>query len=99
MMRPTLFIDSLLDVKGNINVDFDTTAPASSISTVTFGGNTWDSGKFDAAIWADTLSVSKQWQGATGVGYCAAPHLQASIQGATLQWVATDVVMEPGAIL
>jgi hypothetical protein len=99
MMRPVFFLNSTLTVNGNINVDFDTAAPASSIGTVTFSGSTWDSGVWDSAQWTDTLSVSKQWQGATGVGFCGAPHIQANVNGASLQWVSTDVVLELGGVL
>src|SRR3990167_1915040 len=99
MLRPLLYINSTQQVNANINVDFDETAPVSSISTVTFGGSVWDTALWDSATWSSTLSVSNIWQGATGVGYCGAPHLQANIDGASLEWVATDVVMEPGGIL
>lgn len=99
MMRPTFFLNSTLTVNGNINVNFDETAPASSISTVTFSGSVWDSGTWDSSTWTDALSVSNGWQGCNGVGYCGAPHIQANINGASLQWVSTDVVLEPGGIV
>jgi len=99
MLRPMLLINSTQQVNANINVDFDQTAPVSSISTVTFGGSVWDTAQWDSALWSSTLTVSSIWQGATGVGYCGAPHIQANIDGASLEWVATDVVMEPGGIL
>lgn len=99
MMRPTLFIDSNQNINGNINVDFDVTAPATTIGTISFSGSTWDSGTWDSALWTDALSVSKNWQGANGIGYCGAPHLQANLNGANLQWVSTDIVMEPGSII
>lgn len=99
MMRPMLLIDSTQEVRGGINVDFDQTAPASALATVSFSGALWDTGVWDTALWASALSVSKLWQGATGVGYWGAPHLQANISGAALQWVSTDVVLEAGGIL
>jgi len=99
MMRPMLLIDSSQAVNGAINIDFDNSAPTSSIGTVAFTGAVWDTGLWDTALWADALSVSKIWQGATGVGYWGSPHLQATLTGASLQWVSTDVVMEPGGTL
>lgn len=99
MMRPILLIDSTQQVNGGINVDFDQSAPVSSVGTASFTGALWDTGVWDTDVWTDTLSVSKQWQGASGVGYCGAPHLQANIDGATLQWLSTDVVMEVGGIV
>lgn len=99
MMRPNLLINSTQTVNAGMNVDFDQSAPASAIGTASFTGALWDTGVWDTGLWSDTLSVSKNWQGATGVGYFGAPHLQANINGAALQWVSTDVVMEPGAII
>lgn len=99
MMRPTIYINSTQSITANVNVDFDQSAPAASISPVSFSGNTWDSGVWDTSMWSDTLSVSKSWQGAAAIGYYGAPHLQANLNGAAFQWLSTDIVMEPGAIL
>lgn len=99
MLRPMLLINSTQQVNANINTDFDQTAPVSSIGTVTFSGAIWDTATWDNALWTSTLSVSSVWQGATGVGFCGAPHLQANLDGASLQWLATDVVMEPGGVI
>lgn len=99
MMRPMVMIDSTQTINAGINIDFDQTSPASAIGTVSFTGALWDSGVWDTALWSDDLAVSKFWQGATGVGYWGAPHLQANISGARVQWVSTDVVLEPGAVL
>ena len=99
MIRPMLLINSTQTVNANMNVDFDQTAPASAIGTVTFSGALWDSAKWDQSTWSSTLNVSSVWQGSTGVGYAGAPHIQSNLNGATLQWVATDVVMEPGGVI
>jgi hypothetical protein len=99
MIRPMLLINSTQQVNANMNVDFDQTAPASAIGTVTFSGASWDSAKWDQSTWSSTLTVSALWQGSTGVGYAGAPHIQANLDGASMQWVSTDVVMEPGAII
>ena len=99
MIRPMLLINSTQQVNANMNVDFDQTAPASAIGTVTFSGASWDSAKWDQSTWSSTLTVSALWQGSVGVGYAGAPHIQANLDGASLQWVSTDIVMEPGGIL
>lgn len=99
MMRPVLFTNGSPQIYGNVNVDFDTadTTAALSFTATTFG--TWDSGLFDTAIWGGDLTVSKNWQGATGVGYCAGVQLKMAASGIQVQWVSTDVVFEPGRIL
>ena len=99
MIRPTLFTDGSPAASANVNVDFDlanTTAP------LAFTGTTyaiWDSAVWDSGIWAGDLNVTRQWQGATGLGYAIAPRLKVASQGIRVQWVATDLVMVRGGIL
>ena len=99
MIRPMLLINSTQQVNANMNVDFDQTAPASAIGIATFSGAVWDTAKWDEDTWSSTLNVSALWQGSTGVGYAGAPHIQANLDGASMQWISTDVVMEPGGIV
>ena len=99
MMKPTLLTNGSPSVQGTINTDFDTADPASSLSTVAVDGATWDSGVWDTALWGIDLSLSSVWQGAFGVGYCGAPRLASQSTGLQLQWVATEIVLEPGGIL
>lgn len=94
MMRPTFLTNGTPSIQGSINVDFDTSAPASSLSTAPLVGGVWDSGLFDTALWADTLSISRLWQGATGVGKWGAPRISASTS-VQLQWVNTEIVGVP----
>jgi hypothetical protein len=99
MIRPTLFTDGTPSAFTNVNVDFDlndTTAPLSFTGTI-YG--VWDVGLWDSAVWGGDLNVSRQWQGATGLGYAFAPRLKTASQGIHVQWVATDLVFERGGIL
>ena len=99
MMRPILRTNGSPSIQGAINTDFNLAAPASNLATVTITGARWDSAVWDTDVWQDTLAVSKNWQGATGIGYSGGVRLDSSTNGLQLEWVATDVVMEPGAIL
>jgi len=99
MMRPILQSNGSPNVLAQVNVDFDlsnSTAPL-AFSGTTYG--TWDNGLWDTAIWGSDLSVLKNWQGCTGIGYWAAPHMYVAQMGIQTQWVNTTVVFEPGAIL
>lgn len=95
MMRPTLLTNGPTSIQGSINVDFDTAAPASSLSTAAISGALWDAGTWDTALWADTLSISRLWQGATGVGKWGAPRMNSSTNGVQLQWINTEIVAVP----
>lgn len=99
MIRPTLYSNGSPSVGGNVNFDFDlsNTAAPLSLTPQTYG--TWDSGVWDSAIWGGEVSLQKAWQSATGQGYAVAPRITAAANGVTVQWVATDLVMETGAIL
>lgn len=99
MMRPVLFTNGMPEIYGNVNVDFDTSDTTAALSFTATAFGTWDSSVWDTGIWGGDLAVEKNWQGATGVGYCAAPQLKVAASGIQVQWVSTDVVFEPGAIL
>jgi len=99
MMRPILQSDGSPSVNANMNIDFDLTDP---IATLTFVGMTygvWDTALWDAGIWGGGTSVLKNWQGCTGIGYWAAPHLKTASKDIQTAWVNTTVVYEGGGIL
>ena len=99
MMRPTFYASSPPDAYGQINVDFDQSPATAVLAVANAIGGLWDAGVWDTAIWGAGLELSRQWQGAAGAGYCGAPNIATNTNSIELQWLATDVVMEPGAIL
>ncbi len=99
MIRPVFLTNGTPSILGNMNIDFDTTAPVSSLAVTPTAYGNWYSAVWDTAIWGADLSVSRFWQGATGIGYCGAPRLISATNGIALHWVSTDIVMEPGQIL
>lgn len=98
MFKPTFKLTGAPMINGNLAVDFDTTAPAPSLAVVSGAGALWDTGTWDSGLWGG-FNFSAAQQGATGVGYCAAPNLSGSALGLELQWLSTDVLMEPGGYL
>ena len=99
MMRPVLQANGTPQVLANLNIDFDNTAPTAALSAATTGTSLWDTARWDAGLWAGSSVIYKQWQGVNGVGYCAAPRLLAAGKGISLNWMATDLVMERGGVL
>ena len=99
MMRPTFYASSPPSVRGQINIDFDQNPATATLSAASAIGGVWNAGVWDTAIWGAALELSRQWQGAYGVGYCGAPNIATSTNQIELQWIATDIVFEPGAIL
>lgn len=99
MMRPTFYTSSPPSLNGQVNIDFDQSKPTAALAAASIIGSVWDTGVWDVAVWGAGLELSRQWQGASGVGYCGAPNIATSTNAIQLQWLATDVVFEVGAIL
>jgi hypothetical protein len=102
MVRPILFTDN-----GNpavlcgINTDFET---QNNVGQVTFNPalvsvGVWDVSTWDDYDWGGGNTISKNWQGVTGIGYAAGIILNIASQDIDVRWASTDYVMERGAIL
>ena len=102
MVRPILFTDNgLPTVLCGINTDFET---QNNIGQVSFNPalvsvGIWDTSLWDDAEWGGGNTISKNWQGVTGIGYAAGIILNIASQDIDVRWASTDYVMERGAIL
>lgn len=99
MIRPVLLTNGTPSVYANLNIDFENSGTTSLLSFTLTGSSLLDSATWDSGTWGTDIIPQKSWQGATGVGYCAAPRLQAACMGIDLSWVSTDIIMERGAFL
>lgn len=101
MMRPVFLTDGLPSIGVILNVDFDDSSASSFVDygTGTNLGSTWDTGLWDTAIWGGSQGIQQEWQGAQGIGRCAAPRIEISTQGINLQWMATDIIYERGGMV
>jgi hypothetical protein len=102
MVRPILFTDNgLPTILCGINTDFDT---QNNVGQVTFNPalvsvGIWDTSTWDNAEWGGGNTISKQWQGVTGIGYAAGIILNIATQDIDVRWASTDFVMERGGVL
>ena len=102
MVRPILFTDNgTPTVLCGINTDFDT---QNNVGQVTFNPalvsvGIWDTSTWDNGEWGGGNTISKQWQGVTGIGYAAGIILNIATQDIDVRWASTDYVMERGGIL
>lgn len=99
MMRPILQSNGLPAILAQMNIDFDLSNPTAPLSFSGPSYATWSSSIWDNGLWGSDLSVLKNWNGCTGIGYWAAPRLKTASMGIQIQWVNTTVVFEHGAIL
>jgi hypothetical protein len=102
MVRPILFTDNgLPTILCGINTDFDTQNNVGQVSfnpaLVSVG--IWDTSLWDNAEWGGGNTISKNWQGVTGIGYAGGIILNIASQDIDVRWASTDYVMERGAIL
>jgi hypothetical protein len=99
MSRPIFRTDGAPAIYAGINIDFNTDAPTASLNFTPSTFAKWDSALWDAGTWGGALSILQNWQGLNGVGYYGAPIVKTSASGIQVRWVATDIVIEGGAIL
>jgi hypothetical protein len=102
MVRPILFTDNgTPTVLCGINTDFDTQNNVGQVSfnPALISVGVWDTSTWDDFDWGGGNTISKQWQGVTGIGYAAGIILSIATQDIDVRWASTDYVMERGAVL
>jgi hypothetical protein len=102
LVRPIFLTDNgLPSVFCAINTDFDTQSQLGQVSfnpsALTIG--VWDVAEWDDNFWGGTLAVNKDWQGVSGIGYCASISLNVASKGIEVHWASTDFVMERGGVI
>ena len=102
MVRPILLTDNgVPSVLCAINTDFNTQSQLGQVafSPSAYSVGIWDISDWDEAVWGGTLTVNKDWQGVTGIGYCASISLNVASQNIEVHWASTDYVMERGGVI
>ena len=102
MVRPILLTDNgVPSVLCAINTDFNTQSQLGQVafSPSAYSVGIWDISDWDEAVWGGTLTVNKDWQGVTGIGYCASISLNVASQNIEVHWASTDFVMERGGVI
>jgi hypothetical protein len=102
LIRPILQTDNgLPTVLCGISTDFDTVSLVNQISFNPINNQlgAWDTGVWDTSLWGGNLSISRLWQGVSGIGYAASISMNVASQGIDFHWASTDYVMENGGVL
>ena len=102
LVRPILQTDNgVPTVLCGISTDFDTVPLTNQIafnpSLINVG--IWDTSTWDNANWGGGLTVTKIWQGVSGLGYSGSVNINVASQGIDFRWASTDYVMELGGVL
>jgi len=102
MVRPILQTDNVVpNVLCGISTDFDTVNLSNQITFNPSLANVgiWNTGTWNNSAWGAGLTVSKVWQGVTGIGYAGSVNMSVASQGVDFHWASTDYVMEQGGVL
>lgn len=102
MVRPILQTDNVVpNVLCGISTDFDTVNLSNQITFNPSLANVgiWNVGTWNNSAWGAGLTVSKVWQGVTGIGYAGSVNMSVASQGVDFHWASTDYVMETGGVL
>jgi hypothetical protein len=102
LIRPILQTDNgFPTVLCGISTDFDTVPLTNQISfnpsILTLAK--WDVAKWDEASWGGYLTITKNWQGVSGLGFSGSVNINVASQGIEFHWASTDYVMEKGGVL
>jgi len=94
--RPSIFTDGLPSIQVAMNIDYDLSDPTAALSYSSNAYGLWDTAIWDSAVWGEGLTITNNWQGITGIGYCGGVHMKSASQTLQLEWAATDVVYQTG---
>ena len=102
LVRPIFQTDNgVPSVLCGVNTDF---AVQNDLGAVSFNSisttiGTWDNSIWDTNVWGGNLSLTKNWQGVTGLGFSGGIVMKIVSQGIDVHWASTDYVMERGGVL
>jgi hypothetical protein len=102
LIRPIFQTDNgLPGILVGINTDFDAqdNLGAVSFNAISSTLGVWDTAVWDEDVWGGNLSLTRLWQGVTGLGYSGGIVMKIASQGIDVHWVSSDYVMERGGVL
>jgi hypothetical protein len=94
--RPSIFTNGQPSIFIGLNIDFDLVDTSTALSYSPQTAAKWDTALWDVSNWATETVITNNWQGVTGVGYCASVQFKSASQGTTILWASTDVVYQSG---
>ena len=98
MVRPIFGVAGNISPAIRLDIDFENILPTQVAGFTAATGTLWDTALCDTFLWSSSLNIQRDWQGANGVGYCAAFHMVITSSVET-QWMSIDYVYERGGIL
>lgn len=94
--QPIFKVTGSASLSVTVNVDFDTTAPTSTIPLSSGTGTLW--GSPWGSQWGDVTQIVKPWIGMNAVGYAFSMQLRTSVLNMSMQWMATNYLYKTGGL-
>ena len=94
--RPSIFTNGSPSIFIGLNMDFDLSDTTAALSFSPQTASKWDVALWDVGYWATDTVITNNWQGVTGIGYCAGTQFKSASQGITILWASTDIVYQQG---
>jgi hypothetical protein len=94
--RPSIFTNGSPSIFLGLNMDFDLADTTAALSFSPQINAKWDTAQWDVDYWATDNVITNNWQGVTGIGYCAGTQFKSASQGITILWASTDIVYQQG---
>ena len=94
--RPSLFSNGQPAINIDLNVDFDLLRSTSALAYSPITVAAWNTALWDTGLWGQDTVISNNWQGVTGIGFCASVQLNSSSRNLQIQWASTDIVYQMG---
>lgn len=94
--RPNIISTGEAAIQIGLAIDFNI---SETVTPLTFSPTTyalWDAGIWDTSLWGQSFTLTSNWQGVSGIGYCAAPLFQTASKGVSIKWASTDIVFQAG---
>lgn len=98
MVRASFISATEPAVQLQINRDWNLSLPPGAPAFLSAGGNLWDQGKWDKAVWSGQGSTYEGWAGASGTGRYGSLAMQVRGSANTL-FIGWQAVVESGGIL
>ena len=99
MIRPIFSLLGNVTPAIGLDVDFDDVTPTATATFSPGQGSLWNTSLWNTFLWGNNSLVKRDWQGVSGVGYCAALHMKVNNNSTGMSWMAVDYVFEQGAQL
>jgi hypothetical protein len=94
--RPNILSNGTPSIAIGLAIDFNLNQTPTPVAFAPTSYAIWDTSLWDTGIWGQGLTLYSNWQGVTGIGYCAGALFRTASQNMQISWAATDIVFQAG---